>query len=109
MAIKVNGTTVIDDNRNLVNIASGAGSSTTSGDVGTYGFFFSYVTVLNPGTNVGGGNLRYGSVSGANASNNSGHSVTNAGGTAPSGTWQCMGQKPSGYYTYPATLFVRIS
>ena len=25
MAIKVNGTTVIDDNRNLVNIASGAG------------------------------------------------------------------------------------
>ena len=36
MAIKVNGTTVIDDSRNLVNIASGAGSSTTYGDVGTY-------------------------------------------------------------------------
>ena len=36
MAIKVNGTTVIDDSRNLVNIASGAGSSTTAGDVGTY-------------------------------------------------------------------------
>jgi hypothetical protein len=36
MAIKVNGTTVIDDSRNLVNIASGAGSSTTFGDVGTY-------------------------------------------------------------------------
>ena len=38
MAIKVNGTTVIDDSRNLVNIASGAGSSTTFGDVGTYSF-----------------------------------------------------------------------
>ena len=36
MAIKVNGTTVIDDSRNLVNIVSGAGSSTTFGDVGTY-------------------------------------------------------------------------
>ena len=36
MAIQVNGTTVIDDSRNLVNIASGAGSSTTYGDVGTY-------------------------------------------------------------------------
>ena len=36
MAIKVNGTTVIDDSRNLVNIVSGAGSSTTYGDVGTY-------------------------------------------------------------------------
>ncbi len=36
MAIKVNGTTVIDDSRNLVNIASGAGSSTAFGAVGTY-------------------------------------------------------------------------
>ena len=36
MAIKVGGTTVIDDSRNLVNIVSGAGSSTTFGDVGTY-------------------------------------------------------------------------
>ena len=36
MAIKVNGTIVIDDSRNLVNIASGAGSSTTAGAVGTY-------------------------------------------------------------------------
>ena len=83
--------------------------NTTVGSVGSYGFFFSYATVLNPGTNVGGGSLRYGSVSGANASNNSGHSVTNAGGTAPAGTWQAMGQKPGGYYTYPATCFVRIS
>jgi hypothetical protein len=88
---------------------TGVGGSTTAGAVGTYAFLFSFATVLNPGTNVGGGSLRYGAVSGANASNNSGHSVTNAGGTAPSGTWQCMGQKASGYYTYPATLFVRIS
>jgi hypothetical protein len=36
MAIKVNGTTVIDDNRNLVNIVSGAGSSTDVNGVGTY-------------------------------------------------------------------------
>jgi hypothetical protein len=83
--------------------------STTAGAVGTYGFFFSYVAVLNPGTSVGGGSLKYGSVSGTNDQNNSGHSVTNAGNTAPSGTWRCMGQKLSGYYTYPVTLFVRIS
>lgn len=36
MAIKVNGTTVIDDSRNLVNIVSGAGSSTDFNAVGTY-------------------------------------------------------------------------
>ena len=40
MAIKINGTTVIDDGRNLVNIVSGAGASTTATDVGTYAYLF---------------------------------------------------------------------
>ena len=55
MAIKVNGTTVIDDSRNLVNIASGAGSSTTYGDVGTYTMGRpDNKTYYNPGDTVSG-------------------------------------------------------
>jgi len=80
MAIKVNGTTVIDDSRNLVNIASGAGGSTTAGAVGTYGLL---VTALNygeyfPGDTIAGSNLRWTNTS------------RQQNGT-PSGTWQMMG------------------
>tara|TARA_R110000822_G_scaffold284326_1_gene405825 strand:+ start:47 stop:373 length:327 start_codon:yes stop_codon:yes gene_type:complete len=55
MAIKVNGTTVIDDSRNLVNIVSGAGASTTAGAVGTYGSLA--ITAINyQGSYYRGGN-----------------------------------------------------
>ena len=61
MAIKVNGTTVIDDNRNLVNIVSGAGSSTTYGAVGTYAVATYQIggsTIMGGGT-VAGSTLYY--------------------------------------------------
>jgi len=59
MAIKVNGTTVIDDSRNLVNIASGAGSSTTFNDVGTYCLgFYTGLGIHNGGATFSGGSIR---------------------------------------------------
>lgn len=86
------------------------GPSTTAGDVGTYAFLmYTGGSTLDPGQSVSGSSLRYGSVSSNNLLNTSGYSVTNTGSTTPSGTWRCMGEKPSGYYTYPATLYVRIS
>jgi len=89
---------------------TGVGGSTTTGDVGTYAFLmYRVASTLTPGQSVSGSSLRYGSVSNNSIGNNSGYSVTNTGATAPSGTWRCMGQKPSGYYNYPATLYVRIS
>ena len=89
---------------------TGVGASTTTGAVGTYAFLmYRVASTLTPGQSVSGSSLRYGSVSSGNLVNTSGHSVTNTGATAPSGTWRCMGQKPSGYYSYPATLYVRIS
>jgi hypothetical protein len=89
---------------------TGVGASTTTGAVGTYAFLmYRVASTLTPGQSVSGSSLRYGSVSSGNLVNTSGHSVTNTGATAPSGTWRCMGQKPSGYYNYPATLYVRIS
>jgi len=60
MAIQVNGTTVIDNNRNLVNIVSGAGSSTTYGAVGTYvtAFFASYGVAVLGGATIAGSSLK---------------------------------------------------
>lgn len=80
MAIKINGTTVIDDSRNLVNIVSGAGASTTVGDVTTYGLLVSAANygTYNPGDTLAGSNLRW-----TNTSNQQS-------GT-PSGTWQMCG------------------
>ena len=93
--------------------SSQVGSATaglSTGAVGTYAFLmYRVASTLTPGQSVSGSSLRYGSVSSGNLVNTSGHSVTNTGATAPSGTWRCMGQKPSGYYSYPATLYVRIS
>jgi hypothetical protein len=108
MAIKVNGTTVIDDSRNLVNIVSGAGASTTVGAVATYAALFATTNASrNEGTTLAGSSLRftnfyaYGSV-GYNAN-------------SPSGTWRCMGS--TGYNNggtqnntdQQSTLWVRIS
>ena len=84
MAIKVNGTTVIDDSRNLVNIVSGAGSSTDFNAVGTYASIFN-----GNGPDYGGGttvaingnaNFEFYNLNGTNG----GFS------TKPLGTWRTM-------------------
>ena len=112
MAIKVNGTTVIDDSRNLVNIVSGAGSSTTFGDVGTYtAGFGANNTEVTEGDTISGSLLRH------FKSNQIGSSFrynVNGGdleSTGLSGTWRAMSHAtvPS-FSTYTsAALWVRIS
>lgn len=121
MAIKVNGTTVIDDSRGLSNIASVdatsaaaitaagvGGGSTTAGDVGTYAALFATTNaVRNQGDTLAGSSLRY---SNFNAYGSVGYSPT-----SPSGTWQCMGS--TGYNNggvvnntdQQSTLWLRIS
>lgn len=90
MAIKVNGTTVIDDSRNLVNIVSGAGSSTDFNAVGTYAtLFHNSGPDYSPGSSVainGSTSFRFMSIN----LSNSGYT------TYPSGTWRCMGPWHSG-------------
>ena len=99
MAIKVNGTTVIDDSRNLVNIVSGAGSSTDFNAVGTYaGLFHSTGSDYAPGTAVainGNTNFRFVSLN----LNDLGYSVY------PSGTWRTMGP----FHNGQCCICVRIS
>jgi hypothetical protein len=92
MAIKVNGTTVIDDGRNLVNIVSGAGSSTTAGDVGTYGYLANDGTGGIDDRNFGG------TITGSKLMWRNNYFV--------SGTWRAMGDGAArqGY-----NLWVRIS
>ena len=105
MAIKVNGTTVIDDSRNLVNIASGAGASTTLGDVGTHALLRVYQnnpTTQDPADTLSGSDLRYSPASG-DSENSS---------PVPSGTWRCMGRSRGSNYGENASavsLWVRIS
>jgi len=101
MAIKVNGTTVIDDSRNLSNVGGlktvngnslvgsgniSAGASTTVGAVGQYGFLKSLggtVTYARyAGSTQSGSNLRY-----TNYNENSDNTSSNI----PSGTWQILG------------------
>jgi len=96
MAIKVNGTTVIDDSRNLVNIVSGAGASTDLGAVGTYAFLASDV-ILSEGDTTSGSNLRY-----------TCHSPGIAIGAYATGTWRAMGTNGRTGFA-DATVFVRIS
>ena len=93
MAIKVNGTTVIDDSRNLVNIASGAGASTTAGDGGTYGYFF------NDGAS-GTDDKSFGQTAPASLL------MWKNGTFITAGTWRAMG---SGYARDGEKLWVRIS
>jgi len=102
MAIKVNGTTVIDDSRNLVNIVSGAGSSTDLGAVGSYVFAqyrgspaFTQGQVIAAGTYALRPTNAFGNTGGTNIS---------------SGSWRCMGIKADSFTNEEAsTLFVRIS
>ena len=105
MAIKVNGTTVIDDSRNLVNIASGAGASTTLNAVGTYALCRVYqnnATTQDPSDTISGSDLRYSPASG-DSENSS---------PVPSGTWRVMGRsRGNNYGESPSavSLWVRIS
>jgi len=112
MAIKVNGTTVIDDNRNLVNIASGAGSSTSYGAVGTYLLGYEDVGVVTENTTIAGSSLFPGGVYGfagdITADGGGGGNFTR-GGTALSGTWRRMFRSNVGGNDWKVGLHVRIS
>lgn len=123
MAIQVNGTTVIDDSRNLSNVGGlktvggtsilgsgdiATGGSTTFGAVGTYILAGGgNATVYNPGDTESGSTLRE-FPSGQHFSNKVAHNQTTAFGL--SGTWRYMAS-----YIFPGTnysangLWVRIS
>lgn len=112
MAIKVNGTTVIDDNRNLINIASGAGSSTTYGDVGTYLFGYEDLGNVTENTTIAGSSLFPGGLRGLSGDVpvDGGQSAwVTRGGTALSGTWRRMFRANTGGNDFKAGLYVRIS
>ena len=127
MAIKVNGTTVIDDSRGLQNIASvdattvaafsaaGVGGiATTTGAVGTYAFLggSSYFDI-DPGSSYAGSNLRYAGngINNNTWTNDSDNSnITAYGSTvSPSGTWRAMGNAGNSFNNGGATVFLRIS
>ena len=120
MAIKVNGTTVIDDSRNFTNIAGGFktvnGTSVVgSGDISaggistTYAAVDTYVFATIPGSYSpnNGGTIAGSSLRPANSNNYRPVSL--------SGTWRVMGA--AGYISggtnpseaYARTLYVRIS
>jgi hypothetical protein len=115
MAIKVNGTTVIDDSRNLVNIVSGAGSSTTYGDVGTYIFGYIANNGITQGSTYSGSSINPcgEAVTTATPGTDSdfGSNITVDAASSNSGTWRAMGRSNynSGLTRGRATLFVRIS
>lgn len=113
MAIKVNGTTVIDDSRNLVNIASGAGSSTTHGDVGTYAFMNAITSGAAWGNTRAGSSLNPAAIShgGIGLTDFYSSSMAALGGSnLQSGTWRQMGDQRGGYgSSNHLTLWVRIS
>ncbi|WMM95504.1 hypothetical protein CRP227_gp41 [Roseobacter phage CRP-227] len=112
MAIKVNGTTVIDDNRNLVNIASGAGSSTNYGAVGTYLIGYEDVGNVTENTTIAGSSLFPGGfrgISGDIAVDAGATGYFTRGGTTLSGTWRRMFRANTGGNDYKLGLHVRIS
>ena len=137
MAIQISGTTVIDNSRQLQNIASldatteatigaVAGTSTTFGDVGTYAWAttrsISGGSYFTAGSTYAGSGLypagtSMGSVGYSNSDGLFYRSSTNSfyvapyGGSALSGTWRAMGSTSSYQYSSDGavTLFVRIS
>ena len=118
MAIKVNGTTVIDDSRNLVNIVSGAGASTTFGAVGTYAQLSIATTALTEGDTLSGSSLFPASFNTDGGSLVTGSTESStvrvvSGTTAVSGTWRVMGSSErwasEGYTVSRYPLCVRIS
>ena len=107
MAIKVNGTTVIDDSRNFTNINSGfktvngtsvvgsgdisAGASTTNGAVGTYALAGNKQnSTITWGGTRSGSNLVLNN--GGNGFNNT-FNLYADGGSTLSGTWRLMNGK----------------
>jgi hypothetical protein len=127
MAIKVASTTVINDSRQLQNIASLDTTTenqiksvvttvnTTFGGVGSTGFFpkASDNTNVLPGATLAGSKLGfYNILPGTIQLYNTGQTnISNAGGT-PSGTWRNMGPGASrhvGPTQYTFNLFARIS
>ena len=135
MAIKVNGTTVIDDSRNFTNIAGGfktvngtsvvgsgdisAGASTTYNAVGTYVFGDWYGSGgVTYNTTKAGSEIRPAGITGTAGNSGAPSDQTYTylklwRGTAStlSGTWRAMGEE--NYYTPSSynrvTLWVRIS
>ena len=120
MAIQVNGTTVIDDSRNMVNVGGfktvngtsvvgsgdiSAGASTTFNTVGTY----TYGRPMNT-TTYGGGSTASGVYGVSSGGFDQGGYFNNYSGrgsytTALSGTWRCMGIAGNGLLN----IWVRIS
>lgn len=110
MAIKINGTTVIDDSRNLSNVGGlktvngtslvgsgniSAGASTTAGAVGTYAFLGGY----SAGASYTGFNV---AISGSNLTYSTDNGMESG---SPSGTWYSRGHAAFAR----ATVFIRIS
>lgn len=127
MAIKVGGTTVIDDSRNISNIAGGlktinstsilgsgnieAGTSTTYAAVGTYtGACLLQSQTYAGGSTISGSSLWHYTGSASNQFERFA-STTNFSSAGLSGTWRCMAPfQTSGTTGYGGgTLWIRIS
>ena len=127
MAIQVNGTTVIDDSRNLSNVTGlktinstsilgsgdiAAGASTTYGDVGTYLLGYEDLERVTENTTIAGSSLFpagiYGFAGFMSVDGGVGGNFTR-GGTALSGTWRRMFRANAGGGDFKIGLHVRIS
>jgi len=126
MAIKVNGTTVIDDSRNLSNVGGlktinstsilgsgniSAGASTTNGAVGTYVIAGRNGTgVTSWGGTFSGSNMKMNSNSKSSSTTDTYQDWAVSSSTL-SGTWRHMAGSVSGDNgdSFPPTLWVRIS
>jgi len=113
MAFQINATTVVDDSRNLQNIANqssfvGAGNAGLAvGDVGTYAWLYETIATNHlPGTTRAGSNLRFAGEWGSFSGGNTGGQFVSS--PVPAGTWRCMGYS-FGESFRGATLWLRIS
>jgi hypothetical protein len=91
---------------------TGVGSSTTTGDVGTYAYLIATTGNIGvtPATSYAGSGLRYAAQSTNSNTSSSGYNVGHTYSSGPSGTWRAMGGRTTtGTYTYVATLYLRIS
>lgn len=119
MAIKVNGTTVIDDSRNLSNVGGlktvggasvlgsgdiATGGSTTAGDVGTYALLRFFGGIGTVGSTHSGSSLSYCCVT-----DSAGNNIIISYSGTPSGTWRIMGHGNGGFSDDKSSVFVRIS
>ena len=128
MAIKVNGTTVIDDSRNLSNVGGlktvngtsivgsgniSAGASSSSNAVGTYLFGYEDVGNVTEGTTIAGSSLFPAGACGESpqivANSYSSSSSWHRGGNSLSGTWRRMYRGNYGGTNWKIGLHVRIS